>query len=224
MWPHSFLQISLVTVLTLFETLAVRSTLTLSIWLFFIGSVSAVGGIILIRTGLMRHPDDFDPNPLFQKFMNALKKWELLRGRQYICVGFVFITVSLLYSPGILLIQAWNSNFVGFVPWIVYMLVTVLLTFMVATQPHRIREHREAKKAMYASTDMVVSGGVARYNKNTKGDDEKLSNVDLVRHQTFQTNSHIQTPNQRWVVETIIGLNIVLFIVLKWMLQKTKTT
>lgn len=75
-WLH---QVSLVTLLTLFEAFAARTIVILPLWLCFTGCVSLVGGITLIRTGIMRLPEDFDASPSFQKFGHRCSIYEANR-------------------------------------------------------------------------------------------------------------------------------------------------
>ncbi len=190
-WPHTFFQILLIVGLALFETVAIQNIKTLSIWLTFLGCTSVLGGTILIRTGRLRHADDFDPHPAFQKYGEVLKKWEAEKGKQYIIIGVLLITITIIRYILLYTFNLYSSFFHIIFPWLIYIFIIAILYCMIVSRIIRNKSYRETQGVMYHSTDLIISRGVARYNKNSptfpettsfKEDNSKIHNKAASRN------------------------------------------
>lgn len=164
-WSHSFFQVGLVTLLTAFEVCLARSITIPSLWLFLAGCIGIMGGIILIRTGIMQRPEDFHASLPFQNFGSSLKLSEISRGKYYIFIGFFLIIFGLAYNTLLLVLKRHNIYSINLIPWVVYILTFMLLCISVVFHAYRKKSHRKIREAMYESTDISIQKGIARYKK-----------------------------------------------------------
>ena len=215
-WPHSFPQVGLVTLLALFEIFAARTIATLPLWLCFTGCVSLVGGVILIRTGIMHLPEDFDASLPFQRFGYSLKHSEIRRGKQYLFIGVGLTMLAVGYNSSISLANTVAPSLVNLIPWSVYLLTCILLTIIVVMRHHRGKQHREARNAMYASTDIHIKNGVARYRKTGASEENTSPYIALASKEFSQAHSDVQKSALEYhFLRLIISVGIISTIILQ---------
>ena len=221
-WPHSFLQVGLVTLLALFEVFAARTIAILPLWLCFTGCVSFVGGVILIRTGIMHLPEDFDASLPFQRFGHSLKRSEIRRGKQYLFIGISLITLAIDYDGFVSRVNAIAPSLVTLIPWSTYLLTCILLTIIVSMRHHRGKQHREARNAMYASTDIHIQNGIARYRENVKDEENTVPYMTLASNKSSPAPSDVQKLASRYqFLRFLISMGIISTLILQLLFHRS---
>ena len=220
-WPHSFPQVGLVTLLALFEVFTSRTIATLPLWLCFTGCVSLIGGVILIRTGTTHLSEDFDASLPFQRFGYSLKQSEIQRGKQYLFIGIGLIMLAVCYDGFISLINVVAPALVNLIPWSIYLLICILLTIIVLMRHHRSKQHREARNVMYASTDIHIQNGVARYRKTGSNEENTSPHIALASKETSRAHFDIQRSTSGYrFLRFIISMSIISTIILQLLFHK----
>ena len=114
------------------------------------------------------------------------------------------------YDNLISFVKAVAPSFVSSIPWGIYLIACVLLSMMVLTRHYRSKQHRRLREMMYASTDIYIKNGIARYRKAEKSKHHTALNIALASKDFSQIHSREQktTPSYQFL-RSIVGAAIV---------------
>jgi len=179
-WPLSTLQIGLIYLITLAETMSFRaisvSSSKLSTWLIWIGFVGVFGGCIRLNNLRLEAKEDFEAVDSYKLFLKNNRQDGIL----YLGSGIVVITFGLLYN---LLVDMLKSDtlIAALIPWFVYASLLLTLCLILILD---IKYRQSALRLLFKNTDFAVAtNGVLRYHQENAVLVDQFGNP--IRHNTI---------------------------------------
>ncbi len=174
-WSFSPLQMGLVFLLSLAETLTFKVIIDLQAWLIGLGFIGLFGGFIRFSNVVVPTKDDFESQDAAQVLISYNRR----DGFLYVLAGFLLVLLGTMYRVVIQLARQYFPQGADLLPWFVlgFLLISMMLLWILGSRFRYVLLLEIAR-----GSDLTVTPrGIVRYKESHQAAKTKAFDSDVVQ-------------------------------------------